>query len=302
MALGLLHSQRIVTRLGDLNSLSRFPEKRSKSKLPLLVSDCTFTSANCKVELDSSGLKQQRSLGLSSSRKSSVTKLGQQKKNKKKKASQHECHRDIDRSFRSHGGSGTVVCESGGSEFESTQHGGPLLFGYSVSTMWSFASLCKIKPSNLEFGAGNGGSGDGGGNDNGGGGNGGNGSFDAKNSNEILVKDSESREDEEQPEYYRARRFRVFASLSSAAGDAIDGEAPFGDLPVDRKKRTGMVEEAEAFSSGGGVLQKIDKAAHDCLNFLTPGDAPASAAPNPQERSGQKTNPTLKLSFMEYIF
>lgn len=284
MALGLLHSQRIGTRLGDLNSLSRFPEKRSKSTLSLLVSDCTFTSANCKVELDSSGLKQQRSLGLSSSRKSSVTKLGQ----KKKKASQHECHRDKDRSFRSHGGSGTVVCESGGSEFESTQHGGPLLFGYSVSAMWSFASLCKIKPSNLEFGAGNGGSGDGGGNDSGGGGNGGHGSFDAKDSNEILVKDSDSREDEEQPDYYRARRFRVFASLSSAAGDAIDGEAPFGDLPVDRKKRTGIVEEAETFSSGGGVLQKIDKAAHDCLNFLNPGDAPASAAPNPQERSGQK--------------
>lgn len=302
MALGSLHSQRIVTRLGDLNSLSRFPEKRSTSKLALLGADCTFTSADCKVELDSSGLKQQRSLGLSSSsRKGSatlkVTKLGQKKR--KKKASQY-C--GSDRSFCSHGGSGTVVCESGGADFESTQRGGPLLFGYPVSAMWSFASLCKIKPSNVEFGAGNGGSGVGGGNDSGGGGNGGNGSFDAKNSNEILVKGSESREDEEQPEYYRARRFRVFASLSSAAGDAIDGEAPFGDLPVARKKRTGMVEETEAFSSGGGVLQKIDKAAHDCLNFLAPGDAAASVAHNPQERSGQKSNPSLKLSFVENIF
>lgn len=153
-----------------------------------------------------------------------------------------------------------------------------------------------------DFGAGNRDGGGGGG----GGGNGdGNGNFESGSNQSLvsdLVENADSQEDDQPPNLeaaYRNRRIRVFASLSSAAGDAIDGEAPFGDPPSGRIKRSGLGEEVDPLAkhmqflgpfsgakvlkkgsteslethpsgSAGGVVGMLGKNAQDCLNFLAP--------------------------------
>ena len=110
----------------------------------------------------------------------------------------------------------------------------------------------------------------------------------------VVERGSEDEEGAKGEVPVRGGEFRapVLASLSSAAGDALDGEAPLGDLVFGRKKRAGIAEETAANvpsrasdkGTAGGILRKIDKAAHTYLNFLSPSNA------NQQERSGKNSH------------
>lgn len=131
-----------------------------------------------------------------------------------------------------------------------------------------------------DSGAGDGGGGGGGGDGNGGDGGGG---FDGGGfgGGEIhvnaVVKEIG---DEEQQALAKSPDFRApgLASLSSAAGDALDGEAPFGDLLLGRNNKR-AVEEKQGMA--GGILRKLDKAAQ---NYLSPNNA------NHREPSGKNSH------------
>lgn len=72
-------------------------------------------------------------------------------------------------------------------------------------------------------------------------------------------------------------RAPVLASLSSAAGDALDGEAPLGDLLLGRKKRVQesaakVPSRASGKDTADEILREIDRPAHKYLNFLSPSN------------------------------
>lgn len=62
------------------------------------------------------------------------------------------------------------------------------------------------------------------------------------------------------------------------AGNAFDGEAPFGEHLLGRSKRAGSAEEADARvpsrtfykDTNGEILCKVDKATHYDFNFTSP--------------------------------
>jgi hypothetical protein len=93
---------------------------------------------------------------------------------------------------------------------------------------------------------------------------------------DVFVEKRERREEEEEEPADGGEpanggepvRCPGFASLSSAAGDAWDGEAPLGDFLFGRKKRAEEAAAKVPFGKGmaGGIFRKFDTAAHSSRN------------------------------------
>ncbi|KAG0580198.1 hypothetical protein KC19_4G155600 [Ceratodon purpureus] len=127
----------------------------------------------------------------------------------------------------------------------------------------------------LERGGGGGGDGVSGGRGGGGGGDGGRGSgeggsggFDSSGKG-VYVSDFVEKEDDDEPNggvVVRSPDLRAgaLASLSSAAGDALDGEAPLGDLLLGRKKRA---EESapKVLSKASGKVSSVKENEREAL-------------------------------------
>lgn len=290
MGLGLqLHLQQVLHNgrhalppnkllLGDLHALSRFPDNptRETNKRSVYLLDLGFEDHARRLPGQfSCGFGQIRQLRL----RRTLLKKGA--RNSRKLTS------------------GRVVASLGESELEPEVLGCSLVAGMSTGGLfwqpfWT-TGLADSGASSSGLGFSGSGGDSGGGDGGGGGGDGGNGGFDPSGG-EIHVNgvvDKKESGDEEQAAKSPDFRAPGLASLSSAAGDALDGEAPFGDLLLGRKKRAAA---KVPFNKGttGGIFRKLDEAAH---NFLSPNNG------NHREPSGKNSH--LRKSYVynvSYVF
>lgn len=238
MDLGLWHratpaSQfgRVVpTKLADLHALTRSPENPRGKRVHFLDAEVSSSEAkSARTQKDS------RCLGLRQLCRGKVARSSKRTAKSSGKSSLGSNGRRI------------VACAAGSSgEAESSSPGGLLW-----QPFWN--SVENVETNSLEFSGGDNGGGDGNGNggkggDGSSGGDGsGSGRFDPSRDVSSVGEEKESG-DEEQAPVMRSMDFRapVLASLSSAAGDSLGGEAPFGELLRGRMWKSGAADETAA--------------------------------------------------------